>query len=247
MDIRGFMKKLLLTSATLLGLSGIAYAEANLEHFNKLIQGVTIEKAQPSVIEGLYEVFVKESPYPIFLSKDGKYMLEGNAIDLVKGENMSERYANMKNKDLIAELDEKDMIVYKSPNEKYVVTVFTTTDCPFCRMLHSQMDDYLAEGITVRYISFPFRGLSSEGYREMVSVWCSDDRNRAMNEAVSYAEGKGNAPKAVTCENPVAEQYNLGIKMGVQGTPAIILEDGAMLPGYLSAKDLKQRLDARSQ
>lgn len=240
------MKKLLLTSATLLGLSGIAYAEANLEHFNNLIQGVTVEKVQPSVIGNLYEVFVKESPYPIFISKDGKYMLEGNAIDLVKGVNMSENYANMKNKDLIAELDEKDMTIYRAPNETNVVTVFTTTDCPFCRMLHHQMDDYLAEGITVRYIAFPYRGLNSQGYDDMVGVWCSSDRNKALDDAVKFAEGDGgSAPKTASCDNPIADQYNLALKMGVQGTPAIILEDGAILPGYLSPKDLKERIKAR--
>src|SRR5699024_10035801 len=111
------MKKLLLASTMLLGLSGVAAAEANLEHFNNLIQGVTIEKVQPSVIDGMYEVFVKESLYPIFLSKDGKYMLEGNAIDLVKGVNMSESYVNAKNRDKIATLDEKDMVIYQAPNE----------------------------------------------------------------------------------------------------------------------------------
>lgn len=152
------MKKLLLVTSMVLGLSSVASAEANLQHFNNLIQGVTIEKVNPSVIEGMYEVFVKESQYPVFLSKDGKYMLEGNAIDLVKGVNMSEGYANTKNKEKIATLNEQDMVIYKAPNETDVVTIFTTTDCPFCRRLHSQLDEYLAEGITIRYIGFPLGG-----------------------------------------------------------------------------------------
>lgn len=240
------MRKLLLASATLLGLSNMAFADVNLDHFNKLIQGVTIENVQASEINGLYEVFVKESPYPIFLSKDGKYMLEGNAIDLVKGINMSENYVNAKNKEKIAKLDEKDMVVYKSPKEQHVVTIFTTTDCPFCRMLHAQMDDYLAAGITVRYVAFPYRGVSSQGFQEMSAIWCSDDRNKAMDEAVKFAEGKGGqAPKAATCANPVTDQYNLAIEMGVQGTPAIILEDGSIIPGYVAPKELLQRIKAR--
>lgn len=238
------MKKLLLASSMLLGLSGVAMADANLEHFNNLIQGVTVEKVQPSVIDGMYEVFVKESLYPIFLSKDGKYMLEGNAIDLVKGVNMSESYVNVKNKEKIATLDEKDMLVYKAPNEKYVVTVFTTTDCPFCRRLHAQMDEYLAEGITVRYIGFPFRGLASEGYSDLVSIWCSSDRKAALDSAVKFADGKGGAaPNAESCTNPIQDQYQLGIEMGVSGTPAIVLADGSIIAGYLPAKELAKRLE----
>ncbi len=228
----------------LLGLSGVAAAEANLKHFNNLIQGVTIEKVQPSAIEGMYEVFVKESLYPIFLSKDGKYMLEGNAIDLVKGVNLSESYVNAKNKEKIETLDEKDMLVYKAPDEKYVVTIFTTTDCPFCRRLHSQMDEYLAEGITVRYIGFPFRGLASEGYTDLVSIWCSADRKAALDGAFKFADGKGGAaPKSSSCTNPIQDQYQLGIEMGVSGTPAIVLADGSIVAGYLPAKELAKRLE----
>ena len=243
-SIEVFMKKLLLSSAIFLGLSSAAFADANLQHFNNLIQGVTIEKVQASEIDGLYEVFVKESLYPIFLSKDGKYMLEGNAIDLVKGVNMSESYVNAKNKDKIKTLDEKDMVIYKAPNEKYVVTVFTTTDCPFCRRLHEQRDQYLAEGITIRYLGFPFRGLSSQGYSDLVSIWCSDDRQAALDGAVKFAEGKGGAaPKAVSCKNPIQDQYQLGIDMGVSGTPAIVMPDGSIIAGYLPAKDLLKRLE----
>jgi len=46
------------------------------------------------------------------------------------------------------------------------------------------------------------------------------------------------------CEgNPVAEQYSLGQRLGVNGTPAIILEDGTVLPGYMPPAALAQRLE----
>ncbi len=240
------MKKTLLSGLVLLGMANVALAQADLTHFNKLIQGVTIEKTQPSEIEGFYEVFLKESPYPVFLSKDGRYMLEGNAIDLVKGINLSDNYVNERNKDKIDAIAEKDMTIYRSPNEKHVVTVFTTTDCPFCRMLHSQLDDYLENGITVRYLAFPYRGLNSKGYEDMVSVWCSPDRNKALDKAVQLAEAKSQESiETQSCKNPVSDQYKLAIEMGVQGTPAIFLEDGSMIPGYVSPKDLLQRIESR--
>ncbi len=240
------MKKLLLVTMTALGINTVAFADVNLKHFNDLIQGVTIEKTQPSEIEGLYEVFVKETPYPIFISKDGRYMLEGNAVDLVKGINLSENYINSHIKGKIDQVNEKDMVIYKAPKEEQVITVFTTTDCPFCRMLHSQLDDYLAEGITVRYLAFPYRGLNSQGYQDMVSVWCSDNRNVALNQAVSFAEAKkGEQIPAKSCKNPVADQYQLAIELGVQGTPAIILQDGSMIPGYVPPKELKKRIEMK--
>jgi thiol:disulfide interchange protein DsbC len=50
------------------------------------------------------------------------------------------------------------MIVYKAPQEKHVITVFTDITCGYCHKLHEQMSDYNALGITVRYLAFPRQG-----------------------------------------------------------------------------------------
>ena len=36
----------------------------------------------------------------------------------------------------------------------------------------------------------------------------------------------------------MAEQYRLGLELGISGTPAIILEDGSLVPGYRTAEAL---------
>lgn len=242
------MKKLLVLSAMLVLGSNIVFAEddqVNMEYFNKIITGVKVEKVQTSTVQGMFEVFVEGSPYPVYLSKDGKHMMEGNVIDLVVGKNITKDYASNQNKKLIDAIDESEMVIFRAPNEKHVVTIFTTTDCPFCRMLHKEMDSYLSKGITIRYLAFPYRGLSSNGYFDMVSVYCSEDRNKAMNEAVSYAEMGGAAPppSIEACKNPISEQYALAMKIGVTGTPAIILEDGSVISGYLSPHELFNSLE----
>jgi thiol:disulfide interchange protein DsbC len=45
-----------------------------------------------------------------------------------------------------------------------------------------------------------------------------------------------------TCENPVAEQYQLGQQVGVTGTPAIVMESGQIIPGYRPAKQIAEAL-----
>jgi thiol:disulfide interchange protein DsbC len=45
------------------------------------------------------------------------------------------------------------------------------------------------------------------------------------------------------CDNPVQAQYELGQKVGVTGTPALVLEDGTLLPGYVPAARLQQMLE----
>jgi thiol:disulfide interchange protein DsbC len=49
------------------------------------------------------------------------------------------------------------------------------------------------------------------------------------------------------CENPVEDHYDLGQTVGVTGTPALLLEGGEMVPGYVPAHKLRKALDARRE
>jgi len=118
--------------------------------------------------------------------------------------------------------------------------VFTDIDCGYCRKLHADMDKYNAQGIRVRYLFYPRAGLRSESYRKAVSVWCADDRKAAMTAAKT-----GRPLPARSCVNPVADQYNLGRQLGVRGTPALVLEDGEIIPGYVPPDKLRTMLDDR--
>ena len=54
---------------------------------------------------------------------------------------------------------------------------------------------------------------------------------------------QGSDPAPEQCENPIAEQYQLGIALGVSGTPAILTRDGTLIPGYVPPEQLRERLD----
>ena len=47
-------------------------------------------------------------------------------------------------------------------------------------------------------------------------------------------------------DNPVAMEYELGQRIGVQGTPAIVTENGKIIPGYVPAERLALILDAHT-
>jgi thiol:disulfide interchange protein DsbC len=120
------------------------------------------------------------------------------------------------------------------------VSIFTDIDCGFCRRLHAEMAQYNKQGIAVRYLFYPRAGIGSDSYKKAVSVWCADDRQAAMDSAKA-----GNEVPEKTCENPVEAHYELGQQMRVQGTPAIVLEDGEMVPGYVPPDKLRRALDQR--
>ena len=126
------------------------------------------------------------------------------------------------------------MIIFSPKGEtKGAVYVFTDVDCGYCQKLHQEVPQLNAAGIEVRYLAYPRAGLSTPTFDKMVSAWCADDRNAAMN-----ALKIGANVTAKKCDNPVAAQYQLGAAMGVTGTPAIVLEDGTLIPGYKPAAQL---------
>jgi len=121
--------------------------------------------------------------------------------------------------------------------------VFTDLDCGYCRKLHSEMAKYNELGIRVRYLFFPREGPDTESWDKAVSVWCSANRNDALTRAK-----KGETIKAAKCKpNPVQRDYELGQDVGLRGTPAIVLPDGDLLPGYVPPAMLAQRLAPESK
>ncbi|WP_369433953.1 bifunctional protein-disulfide isomerase/oxidoreductase DsbC [Psychromonas sp. MME1] len=197
-----------------------------------------VNSVKPAVVEGLYEVTTNQGIF--YVSKNGQYLLHGNIYDLDnKMENISEKSLIELRKAQLKAF-EKDMIVYKAAEEKHVITVFTDTSCGYCQKLHAEMADYNKLGITVRYLAFPRGGVNSSAYNTMVSIWCADDPKAAMDSAK-----KRRNIDSKTCANTVKEQYDLGLSFGINGTPALILEDGSMQPGYVPADRLIQLLEQK--
>ena len=179
-----------------------------------------------------------EGMAPIYATADGKYLIQGDVIRLGDKtlQNVGDSLQAEISKKLLSTLKVEDLIVYPAQGKtKHVVYVFTDASCPYCHKLHEQMKDINAAGIEVRYIAWP-RG--EQFMPTMESVWCSEDRKTAFDQAISGVEL---AP--ASCKNPVKDQYKLGQSMGVNGTPAIYNQDGIYLGGYLSASELSQRLN----
>lgn len=196
--------------------------------------GLEVESVSPSKMENLYEAFTNQGMF--YTSADGRFLIQGKVFE-ISGDGISSLTEESLAKVRIDGMDEfaGSMIVFPAKNEKYQMTVFTDLTCGYCRKLHSQMQEYNKLGITVRYLAFPRGGISSQSYTDIRSVWCSDDQQSAMTNAKG-----GSQVEQKICSLPVAEQYDFGRKIGVNGTPAIMLDDGNMVPGYKSPEQMQQ-------
>ncbi len=177
----------------------------------------------------------------VYATDDGRYLLQGRVIDMDTREDLTELAKADIRKELLDEIDVTSQIEFVPEKTDYDLTVFTDIDCGYCRKLHSQMSEYNDQGIAIHYMAFPRAGIGSASYDKFVSVWCADDQQEALTSAKAGAE-----PEPKQCDNPIAEQYQLGIALGVTGTPAIMTRDGQLIPGYVPPATLRERLDSMS-
>ncbi|MGD8346169.1 MAG: thioredoxin fold domain-containing protein [Lysobacterales bacterium] len=174
----------------------------------------------------------------VYATSDGKYLIQGRVIDMDTREDLTEGAKSDIRKELMGDIDPTQQIVFAPKEPDYELTVFTDIDCGYCRKLHEQVPAYNEEGISIRYMAFPRAGVGSRSFEKAVSVWCADDQQAAMTSAKA-----GQEMEPAQCENPVADQYRLGVEMGVTGTPALLTANGQLIPGYVPPAQLRQRLD----
>ena len=204
------------------------------EKLQQLRPGIPIEAVVAIDIPGMYaiELFGGTTLYG---TADGQHFFSGDLFavqdDLV---NLSEQRRDKKRRQLMAQQSLEDMIVFPAVGEpRGYIQVFTDVDCGYCRKLHNEMAQINELGIEVRYLAYPRAGVDSDTHDKMVSAWCAKDRQSAITQLKA-----GASVPTKTCQNAISDHYGLGQQLGISGTPAIVLADGRLLPGYLPAERL---------
>lgn len=228
--------------ATLIAADAFAAGEESPEllevraRVSEVFQEIAPEHVHTSPVDGWYTI--RKGAIVAYISADGRYLLQGDLIDLDGEINLSELTRNEARLEMLAELPEDEMIVFSPANPKFAVTVFTDIDCTYCRRFHNQIDEYLAQGIEVRYLLYPRNGPESSSWAKAEKVWCAADRNEALTLAK-----QDKAFESKKCDaSALATHYALGQDVGLRGTPAIVLQDGTLVSGYLPPLQLTEAL-----
>jgi thiol:disulfide interchange protein DsbC len=202
-----------------------------------LNEKIVADKVGPAPMPGFQEAIV--GGQVLYISDDGRYMMQGMLFDLKAKKDLSQLGISALRREELKKIPVSDRIVFAPAGvSKYTVSVFTDIECGYCRKLHSEIAEYNKLGIAIQYLAFPRAGLGTPDALAMESVWCSVDRRKALTDAKN---GSKVPPKR--CTNPVSDQYKLGQRLGLQGTPMIINSEGVALPGYLPPAQLLEALD----
>ena len=198
--------------------------------------GLKVESIKTSEIPGLYEVQFANGPL-IYSTVKGDHFILGDMFGVGPDGyvNLAEKRRDGERVEQLASVKPEDMIIFSPEGEtRATVTVFTDVSCFYCQKLHKEVPELNKRGVEVRYLGYPRAGVSSEAFRQLASAWCADNKQETM----TALKNRQSVPENVCPDNPVAAHYQLGQKMGVRGTPAIVTETGQMIPGYQSADDL---------
>ena len=214
-----------------------ALIEKAITGINPMIQ---IESVKPIDETPFFEVTLKTGER-IYTDSTGSHFVAGDLYQVGSDgvKNLTDIGRRADRQELLGQLHESTLIVFSPKGEvKHRLLVFTDIDCGYCRRLHSEIEQLQENGVEVRYAAFPRAGIGSDSYNKYVSVYCAKDQNETMTLAK-----QGETPEVATCDNPVADQYKLGQKLGITGTPTLIFEDGEMQPGYAPWKELLKRMN----
>ncbi|MFW2439400.1 MAG: DsbC family protein [Arenicellales bacterium] len=235
-------KSFILSLTTLFLMNNALAAETPAEikkRLDAVAPGYDASSVKVSPIQGLYE-FASDGRV-LYISQDGRYIVNGNIIDMEDKVNLTEKSQSRLTQQVINGYDEKKMIIFPAEGKtQHTITVFTDVDCPYCSMLHKEVPKLNKAGIAVRYLMYPRAGAGSPTFKKSVSAWCADDQKKAIATAK-----EGGVVEAKNCDNPVQEQFELGQAIGVTGTPTLVLESGKVLPGFVPADQLIKILNSQ--
>lgn len=228
------------------------------ETLTKNMPGITIDKLSKTDANGLFEL--TSGNEVVYVTGDGKFLLQGNLINLETKTNLTEQRMNDVRKATIKNLSEKDLISFAAKGKaKHEIVVFTDPTCGYCQKLHGEIEELNKQGVTVKYAMFPRDGVESSNSKSIVKAMCDKNAKVKVSELMSKKQGEStnngfemmgksgsvgsaeSCPNAVSALNKINETAN---KLGVQGTPYIVhLGTGTAIPGYRPAADMVRVLD----
>ncbi|MFO8046412.1 MAG: DsbC family protein [Halomonas sp.] len=203
-------------------------------------QPMPVQSVSETPVKGLFSVRL-ETGERFYSDAEGRHFLVGDLYE--NGDqglvNLTEQGRNGERAARLAEVPDAERVIFRGASERLAtVVVFTDTTCPYCRQFHEEVPRLNEMGIEVHYLAFPRTGMNAQGAHTMQQIWCDANPSEAMSAAKRQEPLAGTAD----CDNPVEAQYHLGLELGVQGTPAIVMPDGRLVPGYVPAERLAAML-----
>ena len=191
-----------------------------------------VDKAAQASMESKRAAFIKTGKPGV--AKIG-YNVDGSLLTVAEREEQV--------RSTLTNIPDEWTLIYKAPQEKIRLYVFTDPTCPYCKKLHRAIPELQQAGISVHYLMYP-RDMGSAAPDEvsptaqnMRNIWCSVDQQAAMDSAfLGYRVAEANCdalPKSLhRPPAPVPDHYYMGQMFNVEGTPTMFASNGRSKTGF---------------
>jgi len=200
-------------------------------------------------VPGLFVVEIQDKgqKVPVYLDFSKKYIIAGNIYRLADGSNIADEKGRSATPEPprkltfaeLARIPIDDALLLGKTDARWKIIVFTDPECPWCKKLHAEMLKVVAANPQIAFLIklFPL-AMHKNAYPTAKSIICN--HSLGLLEA-SYA---GQPVPPAACETDVVDRtIALAGELGIKGTPALILPDGTIVPGYRDATALVKMID----
>lgn len=198
-----------------------------------------------SQISGLWELVIKARGKRgiAYIDFSKQHIVTGSIIQVKSGSNITNYKLYELNKVDVSQIPLDDALVMGDPNAKYRAIVFDDPDCPLCRKLHQEMIKIQQERKDIVFFIKLLPLKSHPGaYKKAKAIVC----DRSLRLLVRALDGKSiPEPSCETTE--VDDTIDLAERMGITGTPTVILPDGGVESGIMNAEQLADLIVAAGE
>ena len=197
-----------------------------------LYPSTQIDRVRPSTLNGLYEVDMGKNIG--YTDREGRYFLFGHVFDMQQRQDITQQRLDELNVVNFAELPLKDAIKTVRGNGEHVLVVFSDPECTYCKRLEKELPKL--NNVTIYTFLFPLDGHPAAPMKAK-AIWCSPDPQVAWND---FMRNNKQPTNKQDCDNPIERNVQLGHRLGINGTPTMILADGQVKPGIAPAEQIEQ-------
>jgi len=228
----------LLYLALSLGFANLSHAQSEqkikAELQGKLGANAKIKSVTASPIAGIYEVQVGNDVF--YTDVNGKYLLQGEIIEVATGKNITEQRQSDLNRIKWSDLPSANAIKVVHGNGSRQLAIFADPNCGYCKRLEKSLQQL--DNVTIYNYLIPI--LSADSVQKAKQIWCAADPSKTYVDWMlngTPITGKGDCNTGAIEKNLV-----LAKTLGITGTPTIFFMDGSRFPGAAQLADIEKKL-----
>ncbi len=199
-----------------------------------------IDEVIKTPMAGLYEVRIGTDI--VYTDESGNYLIQGSLIDTKSRADLTQARIDKITAIDFANLPLKDAVLVKQGNGARKLVVFGDPNCGYCKRLEK---DLLAlKDVSIYTFLYPILGPDSTAKAK--DIWCAKDPGKAWRSWM--VDGQAPAKVMGACDAGALDRNTeMGRKYKVQGTPALVFEDGSRAPGAIPAAQIDTRMAAAAK